>query len=250
MYFCYVDESGDAGKFDLQKPDSSGSSYFILVGILVHSNKWKASLDIIKNFRKSLAARAYMPYDVEFHCTELIDPRKISVFKQISVPERWDLIRQYAEIIGKHANFSIIAVVINKKVSPLLPENYFTNAITMLYQAFDEFLRKEKENGIVLFDRANEKTATTHVRKLMGTGSSGQSIPGVHIGWIIEDPIYRVSSDSSFVQAADVVAYTLKEQEFPITSRKKFNADRIFKNLLLSNCVNSTLAGEDKIIRA
>ena len=135
-------------------------------------------------------------------------------------------------------------------VSPLLPENYFTGAITMLYRAFDEFLRREKENGIVLFDRANEKTATTHVRKLMGTGSSGQSIPGVHIDWIIEDPIYRVSSDSSFVQAADVVAYALKEQEFPITSRKKFNADRIFKNLLLNNCVSSTFAGEDKVIRA
>ena len=190
-----------------------------------------------------------MPYDVEFHCAELIDPRKISVFKQISVPERWDLIRQYAEIIGKYANFKIITVVINKKVSPLLPENYFTGAITMLYRAFDEFLRREKENGIVLFDRANEKTATTHVRKLMGTGSSGQSIPGVHIDWIIEDPIYRVSSDSSFVQAADVVAYALKEQEFPITSRKKFNADRIFKNLLLNNCVSSTFAGEDKVIR-
>jgi hypothetical protein len=250
MYFCYVDESGDTGIHDPKTPETSGSPYFILAAILIHSNKWKTTLDIIKNFRKQLAAKAYIPYDTEFHCAELIDPRKISVFKQISVAERWDLIRQFAETIGIKANFKIIAVVIDKKNSTLSPENYLTSSITKLYQAYDELLRIEKENGIVLFDRANEKAATTHVRRLMGTGSSGQSIPGIHIGGVIEDPIYRISTDSAFIQAADVVAYTLKEHEFPITSRKKFNADRIFKNMLLPNCIKSTLADESGIIRA
>lgn len=46
-----------------------------------------------------------------------------------------------------------------------------------------------------------------------------------------------------------MIAYTLKEQEFPVSSRKKFNADRIFKSMLLHGCVKSTYACEDGIVR-
>ena len=250
MYFCYVDESGDPGRYNPENPENSGSPYFILAGLLVHADKWKSSLDVIKGFRRQLAAQAYIPYDTEFHCAEMIDPRKIGVFKQIGMPDRWSLIRQFAETIGKKIASRVIAITINKKNSTLASEDYFTSAITKLYQAYDEFLRAEKENGIVLFDRANEKATTTHVRKLMSTGSSGQTIQGVRIERVIEDPIYRISTDSSFIQAADVVAYSLKEQEFPLAARKKFNADRIFRNTLGDNCIRSTLAEKDGIIRA
>ena len=139
--------------------------------------------------------------------------------------------------------------MLDKTISTIDPKDYFTTAITNLYVAFDEFLKEQKSYGIVLFDRANEKVATTHVRKLMGTGATGQSIQGVRIGWIIEDPFYRNSSDSFFIQAVDMIAYTLKEQEFPISARKKYNADRIFKNMLVDSCYHSSNSSPDKIIR-
>jgi hypothetical protein len=249
MYFCYVDESGDTGMYSIENPDKTGSKYFILSGLLVDADKWKISLDIIKSFRKALAAKAYLNYDVEFHCAEMIDPRKTMAYSQMSVAEKWDIIRQFAEIVGMRTSCAIIGIVINKVTSDLSPNDYFTTAITSLYQAFDEYLKQDKSYGIVLFDRANEKLATTHVRKLLGTGATGQSIPGVRIGWVIEDPFYRVSSDSFLIQAADMIAYTLKEQEFPITARKKFNADRIFRNMLSKSCFRSVHAEEDGIIR-
>ena len=121
--------------------------------------------------------------------------------------------------------------------------------MTKLYQAFDEYLKSNEQNGIVLFDRANEKNINTHVRKLMGTGSSGQTIAGIKIGWVIEDPFFRVSHDSMFIQGADVIAFTSKEKEFSQASRKKFNADRIFTRKLNSICFRSKVTGEDGLIR-
>lgn len=247
MYFCYVDESGDAGLHDAANPGKTGSRYFILAALLVDANKWKGSLDVLKSFRKQLAAQAYLNYDVEFHCAEMIDPRKTTAYNQMSIGERWLVIRQFAERIGKQVSCSIIGVVIDKTTSKLKPGEYFTSAITSLYVAFDEFLKDQKSYGVVLFDRANEKSTTTHVRKLMGTGATG--IPGIRIGWVIEDPFYRNSADSFFTQAADMIAYTLKEKEFPMASRKKHNADLIFKNMLLANCFNSSNADPDSIIR-
>jgi hypothetical protein len=179
----------------------------------------------------------------------MIDPHRIKEYTQISVPDRWKLIEGFAEIIGSSSFFSLIAVVINKRDSLLQPEEYLISSITKLYQAFDEYLKINEQNGIVLFDRANERSINTHVRKLMGTGSSRQAVPGVKIRWVVEDPFFRVSHDSMFIQAADVIAFTLKEKEFPQASRKKFNADRIFSRKLTPICLKSKIADDTGIIR-
>lgn len=248
MYFCYVDESGDCGAFNPATPKNTGSPYFILVGLIVHAEKWKLSLDVFKTFRKKLAAQSYLPYHVEFHCSEMIDPHKIKAYTQISVADRWKLIEAFAEKIGGNDAFSIIASVINKNESLLPANEYLTASITKLYHAYDHFLKEKKQYGIVLFDRSNVGTIHSHVRKLSGTGNEGEAVPGIKINNVIEDPIFRVSVDSMFIQAADVIAYTLKEKEFPQTSRKKYHADRIFTNKLKRICYCSSVVNEGIIM--
>jgi hypothetical protein len=248
MYFCYVDESGDTGYYDPTNPDKTGSPYYILAGVVVATDKWNLSLNILKSFRKQIAKDGLINYDVEFHCAEIIDPHKIVAFKQISTKDRWQLIEDFSALIGKN-DFYIISIIIDKKKSKLIPSEYHTTTTTRLYQAFDEILKQEKQNGIVLFDRTNEKVTTTHVRKLLGTGSSGITIPNIRIAKIIEDPFFQISSESLFIQAADVIAYTLKEKEFPQASRRKFQAHKIFERKLLKLCYASTVAEPDGIIR-
>jgi hypothetical protein len=89
----------------------------------------------------------------------------------------------------------------------------------------------------------------TSIRDVLDTGSSGITTPGTRMGFVIEDPIFRVSRDSMFIHAADVVAFTLKEKEFAQGSRKKFNADRIFARKLGEICVKSAIADQEGIIR-
>jgi len=250
MYFCYIDESGDGGAYHASQPDKSGSKYFILGGLIVPAKNWKASLDILKSFKKRIAHQGYLPYDVEFHCSELIDPHKIKEYTAIPTRDKWMLIEEFAETIGLHGSFSIICVVIDKTITTIPPDEYLTEALTRMYMGFDEFLKTKEDNGLLLFDRASEKHISTHARKLLGTGSSGVTIPGVRIGWIIEDPIFRVSADSIFIQSADVIAYSLKEKEFPVTAKKKYNADKIFIRKLLNRCFRSSIGDENGIIRA
>lgn len=249
MYFCYVDESGDAGQFDPEQPDKTGSPYFILAGLIVGASKWKVALDTLKAFRKKIAREDFLPFDIEFHCAEMIDPRRIKAFTSISTENRWRLIDQFAETIGQHSPFRIVTVVIDKATSSLTSDQYLATSMTKLYQAYDEFLKQERENGIVFFDRANERHINTHARKLLGTGASGETIPGIRIGCIIEDPIFRVSADSIFIQSTDVIAYTLKEKMFPRGSRRKYNADKIFDRRIAGALYNSSIADKDGIIR-
>lgn len=249
MYFCYIDESGDAGFYDPEKPEKTGSPYLIYTGIIVQDIKWKETLNILKKFRREIAKAGLLSYDEEFHCAEMIDPRKNLAYTKISVSDRWKLIEDYAYTIGQVAKIKIIAVVLDKKLTALQPHEYTTSCVTKIYQAFNHFLNTEKEHGMVFFDRANERKINTHVRILVGTGVSDQKSEVEPIKWVLEDPIYKVSAESMFVQSADLTCYTFKEQEFPSTSRKKFNADLIFKRKLLSNCYVSHVSGKDGIIR-
>ena len=248
MYFCYVDESGDTGFHDSAFPDRSGSAYYILAGVIVPAGKWMLALNILKSYRRKIAKEGFVNYDIEFHCAELIDPHTINAFRQLTSREKWLLIEDFAEIISKN-DFVIIGIVIDKMASRLDPKDYHSCTITKLYQAFDDFLKTKDQNGIVLFDRTNEKTTITHVRKLLCTGSSGITIPDVRISKTIEDPFFQISSESLFIQSADVVAYTLKEMEFPKASRQKYQAHKIFRRKLLKLCYHSSVSGRDGIIR-
>lgn len=88
MYFCYIDESGDTGAYDTGKPEGErASKYFILSGLIIELNKWSIALGTLKAFRKKLARETPIRYDVEFHCAEMIDPRKIEVFRSVGIKE-------------------------------------------------------------------------------------------------------------------------------------------------------------------
>lgn len=179
----------------------------------------------------------------------MVDPKKTSAYAQISVPERWKLIEDFCYTIGNGTKCTIIAVVLDKRSSDLKPSEYTTEIVTKLYQAFNHFLNNKREHGLVFFDRANEKKISTHVRKLLSIGVSDQSVEIEEMKWILEDPVYKNSADSMFIQSADAIAYTIKEKEFPQAARKKFNADLIFKRKLLNNCYKSHVSDDDGIIR-
>jgi len=245
MYFCYSDESGDGGLYDAKMPEKTGSPYLIYAAVIIRDIQWKQSLNILKNFRKKIAREGYLDYDKEFHCAEMIDVHKKMLYASISVPDRWKLIEGFGHTIGMQTDFKVL----DKRKSKLEPVDYTTAIVTRLYQAYDHFLGAKKEHGIVFFDRANEKKISTHVRKLLGTGVSEQSSGVAPMTWILEDPIYKVSADSMFIQSADVTAYTFKEQEFPQPSRKKYDADLIFKRKLLKSCYHSPFSDDDGIIR-
>jgi len=248
MYFLYVDESGDCGAYNSSKPDKSGTRYFVLCGWFFHAQKWKIVLETMKAFRKKIAREGFLTYDVEFHCAEMISPHTAKAFTSISIPDRWKLIKEFSDTIGSMSSTKIICVVIDKEKSKLQPNDYLKESVTQLYKAYDEFLKEQQQNGLVFFDRASEKTINTHVRKLLGTGANDISVVHERIGWIIEDPIFKISSDSLFIQASDTIAYTLKEKLFPITARRKMNADRIFDNKLSRITYKSINSSDDGII--
>lgn len=228
MYILYVDESGDTGHFH---PDSSntGTPYFILAGLIISVEKWHDSLILLKNSRTLIAKNYHFPYVEEIHCSELINRNK-KAYNQISKKDSWDIIYDFSRAISNIPEAHILTAVIDKKTSNINNEDYLKVVITDLYSQFQEFLDSKASYGIVVLDKVNNNKVSVIVRQIMETTGERKGVR--KINRIIEDPLLKDSAGSHFVQAADTIAYTLKESLFPNGSAKKFQSNQIFNKTL------------------
>ena len=78
MYFMYVDESGDPGRYN-----GSNTPHFILSGLIVPEEEWAAGLARMLAFREDVKQATGLPKKVEIHSSELIRPHKLDVYKKV-----------------------------------------------------------------------------------------------------------------------------------------------------------------------
>ena len=85
-------------------------------------------------------------------------------------------------------------------------------------------LMKWNSHAILICDEGKDAIYTRLVRRLQTSENSA-------IDRILEDPFFKQSDQSYFIQLSDFCAYALLRQERPIESKTKYGLDQAF-NLL------------------
>ena len=98
-----------------------------------------------------------------------------------------------------------------------------------------------KSFGLLFCDEGKEASYTKLVRRMrifnyipsqfgfwQGTGTSSQNIPIIRI---VEDPVFKKSEQSYFIQLVDFCAYALLRRERPIPSKNRYGLDKAFSIL-------------------
>jgi len=98
-----------------------------------------------------------------------------------------------------------------------------------------------KSHAILFCDEGNEGTYTKLTRKLAvfnpvpsqfgRWGQTGQSYRNLPTDRIIEDPVFKKSDQSYFIQLVDFAAYSLLRRERPVHSKSKYAIDKAFAGL-------------------
>src|SRR5205807_1541322 len=92
-----------------------------------------------------------------------------------------------------------------------------------------------------LCDEGKESIYTRLARKvgvhnpipsMYGQWSSGQATQNIPLDHILEDPIFKKSHSSYFIQLADFCAYALLRRELPLLSKAKYGLHLGFERLL------------------
>lgn len=209
MFLAYVDESGDTG--------AAGSQTFVLGCVLVRASKWPDAFNDMIAFRRFLKSQFRVPVRAEIKANYLV--RNGGPFREIGLGDiaRRDIYRAHMRLQAK-LGISSFAIVIDKK--KLYPDiDPFEKAWTFLLQRLER-LSTTNHDGVMLIHDEGEamrvRAFARHARRagiaksLFGTGTIK-----VPFSRLIDDPVPRVSSQSYFLQMADLCAYAAYRRIHP-----------------------------------
>lgn len=225
----YVDESGDSGV------NKFGSPHFILSGLIVSQANWEMYLQRLKDFRKYLKKNYQLNLRTEIHASELIRVNKLKEYKSIRKTDRINILKEYcSQIPSIFDTATIINICITIAEHP--KSDIFELAWSRLLQRYDTYLKKNgKDKGIVVADDTDTNKLMGIQRKMrvynpVPSHFSNKSY-NAPLSNLLEDPFYRGSHHSYFIQTVDVIAHLLYRKEHPKGSLKKFGLEHQFNKL-------------------
>jgi hypothetical protein len=241
VYLLYVDESGDCGMV------GSPTRYYVLAGVVVHEADWLPCLDALVTFRRLLRQRYGLKLREELHASHLIS--RPGPLARIKRDQRLAIIRQFADCVA-HMPVEILVVVADKN-GKHASYDAFDRAWTALVQRLENTLThghfraspSPDERGAVFPDRTDDKKLTRLVRRMRRYNPVphcavvyGPGYTQMPIERVVEDPSFRDSAASYFIQAADVTAYLVHQSLVPNGYFRRKGARNYYKRLAPVYC--------------
>lgn len=237
MYLMYVDESGNCGLNDRE------SYLFILTGLIVHDSNWRVCLDKLVGFRKHLKSKYGLLQKEEIHASDFINNTPPNLLR-IPRKKRWKILVEFTDLISSINYFSLVNILVDKRRKPLTFD-VFEIAWKSLIQRFENTIgygnfpgfKNEKEYGLILPDHTDDPKLEKLLRKMRRFNPVphslewGEGYRDLPLAYVVEDPNFKDSRHSYFIQAADLCAYLLYQREAPNQYMKRGNKKKTYLKL-------------------
>lgn len=249
----YVDESGDSGMVD------TPTRYFVLSGLVIHELSWRESLEQLIGFRKSMREHFGLRLPEEIHSAAMIN--RPGELVRIKRNDRLTIIRTFAQELAKMPDLNIVNIVVDKADKPLDYE-VFAMAWKVLMQRFENTLSlrnfpgplNQDERGLIFADHTDDKKLSQLVRQMRrynpvpNQPTFGLGYRDIPLAKLIEDPSFRDSEHSYFIQAADLAAFLLYQRLTPNSYMRKKSGHNYFKHLDPALCKVASATDPDGIV--
>lgn len=254
MYLMYVDESGDSGL------TGSPTRYFVLSGLIIHELRWNEALDQLVAFRQRMRNAFGLLMREEIHSAHLIN--KPGDLVRIPRNNRLTILRAFLNEVSALPEISIINIVIDKQEKQ--PDyNVMTKAWEALIQRFSNTMTHRNfpgpanpdDRGMIIPDNTDVNVVRGLVRKMRkynpvpNRARYGMGYRNMTVTNLVEDPYFKDSRHSYFIQAADVVAFSLYQRMTPSSYIKKKSAQNYFNRLDRVLCKSAATADPEGIVR-
>jgi hypothetical protein len=236
MYLMYVDESGDSGLVN------SPTSYFVLTGLVLHELRWHDYKDRLVEYRRRMRTAFGLRLREEIHASHMIN--KPGPLVRIPRNDRLSILRFMINELATMPDITLINVVV-EKATKNPGYDVFSMAWKALIQRFENTMSHRNfagpvnpdERGMLLPDHTQDKKLTTLLRQLRrfnpipNQRQHGPGYRNLGLVRVIEDPNFRDSAHSYFIQACDTVAFMLYQQLSPSTFMQRVGGSGIFRRL-------------------
>jgi hypothetical protein len=202
--------------------DSYRHGFYCFSAISIPAEHWKNSFEAVKIWRRELKERHGLFIRKELHAVDLCAGRGRISEIPISKWDRCNIFRAGLRLVASFEGvqvFNVCSAHSNEQAFERL-----LNRINRTLQAWDS-------HAILICDEGDEPGFTRLVRKMhafnpipsrYGGWGEGKATRHIPIDRILEDPIFKDSKKSMFVQLADFCAYALLQKESPNEARMKY----------------------------
>lgn len=237
-YFIYIDESQD-------------QDLYIYSALLVPFSSWNDVFGRVLSHRRALKKTDGLFVRYEWHAQEFVSGRGRIADRIVGKHRRCQIYLRTLELMAELPRTRLINALGPKKKRIWIFER--------LLNRINRFLQSEQAYGTLVCDAGNEIEQTRILRRLRaynpipshygGWGPTQASHRNLPIDRIIEDPSFRRSHESHFVQLVDFSAHALLQRERPIPSKMKYGLHKAFDRLQPILVQEASSGDPDGIIR-
>ncbi len=254
MYFMYVDESGDPGLTD------SPTRYFVLSGLVLHESRWGHYLAELTAFRKRLRTGFGLLLREEIHAAHFIS--KPGPIMRIPRNDRLSILRFLADQLSCMTDLRLLNIVVDKRGKA--PDyDVFETAWSALLQCFEQALESKnlpsstnpRDWGLILPDYTDTKKLTRLLRRMRlytlapNEPAYGPGCRDTLVSNVVEDPYFKRSDHSYFIQSCDLAAYLLYQELSPCAYMRRKGGHRYFRRLQSILCANRSTSDPSGVLR-
>jgi hypothetical protein len=219
MFLAYLDDSRD--------PQTC-----VVCALLVPADGWKSLFGAIKAFRSDLKASDGLFTRKEWHATEFVSGHGRIADRVISKGRRAQIFGDALSLLGgfKSSNVWLIAAVLPRKLE--------LRAYERVLNRINKTMETWSDTALMIWDQGKDKEYRRLSRKMAvynyipskygQWAETGRLTKNIPLDFILEDPIFKDSAESYFLQMVDFCAYALLRRESPLASKTKYGYDTVF----------------------
>lgn len=220
MHLIYIDDSRD-------------EKICVFSALAIPAGQWRASFQKIREFRRNLKKSDGIYVYTEFHAWKFVSGRGKISDRFVPKGRRCQIFIEALQLVANLPGARLFNAVFPAKEDERAFE-WLVNRINRTMKAWDS-------RAMLICDKGKEAAYIRLIRRMgvynpipsrfsvwHDTGESTKNIP---IELILEDPFFKRSNESYFIQLVDFAAYALLRREVPIASKTKYGLDKAFAYL-------------------
>lgn len=222
MHFVYIDDSTD-------RPTN------IFSAIAIPCERWNEAFAFLKSWRQHLKEKHGIPVAFEIHATHFLSGRGSGkTIGHIPRHTRAQIFHKHFQVVEYMSRFDVrVFNVCNAGDDQFRAFERLLNRINRTMQSWDS-------HAFLICDEGKEAQYRRLVRRMRvfnpipsnrEVWENGEVFKNLPIDRIIEDPSFKPSQDSFFIQTADVVAHGLLRRELPTPKARQRRIHLSFNQL-------------------
>ncbi|MGD9658327.1 MAG: DUF3800 domain-containing protein [Methylocystis sp.] len=219
MWVVYLDES---------KEDNS---FFVYTALITGSSVWNEAFKEIKRFRAHLKNEHGIYKNKELHAWKFAAGKGAISSMVLSKQQRSEIFSETLSFIAANQRYFRVISSVNRNEA---------DAFDRLVNRINRTARRFNKHVMFICDEGQQIAFTRRIRKMRihnpisskySAWEDGKRTKNITIDNIIEDPFFKNSEESYFIQLADFCAYALLRMERPIASRTALGYDKKYQLL-------------------